>query len=109
MSIGKRILEFFAAAAGIVFLMVLVWFLLSGLQESGYEEEGTLVMNREQEDLRAEPAFVTKPGFVAGPSCAAQTAGVTRMTQEADGARMTQEAEDPVFAGPVHTRSAKGL
>lgn len=105
MSIGKRILEFFAAAAGIVFLMVLVWFLLSGLQESGYEEEGTLVMNREQEEMRAEPAFVTKPGFVAGPSCAARTAGVT----EADGARMTQEAEDPAFAGPVHTRSAKGL
>ena len=100
MSIGKRILEFFAAAAGIVFLMVLVWFLLSGLQESGYEEEGTLVMNR-----GAEPAFVTKPGFVAGPSCAAQPDGMTKAEEE----RMIREAADPAFAGPVHTRSAKGL
>ena len=105
MSIGKRILEFFAAAAGIVFLMVLVWFLLSGLQESGYEEEGTLVMNREQEEMRAEPAFVTKPGFVAGPSCAAQPDGMAKAEEE----RMIREAADPAFAGPVHTRSAKGL
>lgn len=105
MSIGKRILEFFAAAAGIVFLMVLVWFLLSGLQESGYEEEGTLVMNREQEEMRAEPAFVTRPGFVAGPSCAAQPDGMTKAEEE----RMIREAADPAFAGPVHTRSANGL
>ena len=62
-------------------------------------------LRREQEEMRAEPAFVTKPGFVAGPSCAAQPDGMTKAEEE----RMIREAADPAFAGPVHTRSAKGL
>ena len=48
MSFGKRILEFFAAAAGIVFLMALVWFFFSGFQDKGYEEGGTLVQREEE-------------------------------------------------------------
>ncbi len=98
MGLGKRILEFFAAAAGIVFLMVLVWCLFSGFQEEGFEEQGTLVMNTEGEGMQAEPAFVTKPGFAAEPVFAAED-------EAAAGSGIAWNAADRAF----EARSADGL
>ncbi len=77
MGFGKRILELSAAAAGLLFLAALIWCLVSGFQDSSYEEQGTLVMEErgkwnppanEFPENASVPAFVTKPGFsVLGP------------------------------------------
>lgn len=77
MSFGKRILEFFAAAAGIVFLMALVWFFFSGFQDKGYEEGGTLVQREEGLECLPEPAFEAVPAFVTDPRFAADLHSLT--------------------------------
>lgn len=60
MGFGKRVCEILAVAGAIVLIGALVWYLLSGISDKGYEKEGTLVWE-EQQDEAAYPAFVTDP------------------------------------------------
>lgn len=56
MSFGKRIFEILAVIGVLAVIGGILWYVLSGAMDRGYEKEGTLVRIEE-----ARPAFVTDP------------------------------------------------
>lgn len=56
MSFGKRIFEILAVIGVLAVTGGILWYVLSGAMDHGYEKEGTLVRIEE-----ARPAFVTDP------------------------------------------------
>lgn len=63
MGFGKRVCEILAVAGALVLIGALVWYLSSGMGDKGYEKEGTLVWEQQDQEEDAYPAFVTEPGF----------------------------------------------
>lgn len=63
MSFGKRVGGILAAAAALVLIAALVWYVSSALGDKGYEKDGTLVWEEQVQEEKAYPAFVTDPSF----------------------------------------------
>ena len=75
MGFGKRVCEILAVIGAIVLIGILVWYLSSGMRDKGYEKEGTLVWEEQNQlagdsprleeawnvEEAAYPAFVTDP------------------------------------------------
>lgn len=61
MGFGKRVCEILAVAGALVLIGALVWYVSSGMGDKGYEQEGTLVWEKQDREEAAYPAFVTDP------------------------------------------------